>query len=352
MSPPLCLFLGKADSFNVRQTTQNVIRLLSDSFDIHLLTTEPDAFDSDTLTAVKLFGTDAKSTRIGEAAALSKYFQENDPAVATHISEPPIHGTMVTVLARRHGVPVVYRYSGDRFYEYRVGRGRKRVLWFGLNNVLGRVPLPLADAHIVLGPTGKSRLTERSVSPEKIGILPPPIDQSRFSGAEGTLSPYSAVPDNRLIALFVGRRSYLKGFDTFDATLTRILNRRDDLQFVFVGGGERVPQVPDQYDDHITVVGRVSPESMPSYFHHADVLVHPSLTEGLSRAVVEALMCDTPVIVRDVGDMASVTTNTFNTDAEFVDLVCRFEELPLDDSEPFSMSGLQEQYESFFAQFL
>lgn len=352
MPPSLCLFLGEANSFNVRQDTQNIIRLLSDRFDIHLVTTEPDAFDANVLAAVELFGTSAPSTRVGEVSALSNYFQENNPTVATHISEPPIHGTMVTVLAHRHDVPAVYRYSGDRFYEYRVGCGRKRVLWFGLNNVLGRVPLPLADAHITLGPTGRSRLTDRGVDPDRIGILPPPIDQSRFGGAGEPPSPFSAVPDDRSVALFVGRRSYLKGFDTFDGTIPRILDRRDDLQFVFVGGGERVPQVSEQYADHITVVGRVSPESISSYFQHADVLVHPSLTEGLSRSVVEALMCDTPVIVRDVGELASVTSNLFTTDAEFVDLVCEFEDLPLDDPEPFSMAALKGQYESFFAQFV
>lgn len=352
MPPSLCLFLGGADSFNIRQTTQNIIGVLSDTFDIHLVTTEPDAFDTGVLAAVECFGTNSPSTRIGEVSALSNYFKENDPAVATHISEPPIHGTMVTVLARHHDVPVVYRYSGDRFYEYHVGRGRKRVLWFSLNNVLGRVPLPLADAHITLGPTGKSRLTDREVDPDKIGILPPPIDQSRFGGADETPSPFSAVPDDRSIALFVGRRSYLKGFDTFDATTARILDRRDDLQFVFVGGGERTPQVPEKYTDHVTVVGRVPPESIPRYFHHADVLVHPSLTEGLSRSVVEALVCDTPVIVRDVGELASVTSNLFTTDAEFVDLVCGFEDLPLDDPEPFSMAALKEPYESFFTQFV
>jgi glycosyltransferase involved in cell wall biosynthesis len=352
MPSSLCLFLGGADSFNVGQTTQNIARMLSHHFDIHLVTTEPDMLDDNVLAETEIFGEDSPSTRFGEVSALSGYFRENDPAVATHISEPPIHGTILTVLASRHDVPAVYRYSGDRFYEYRVGRGRKRLLWFGLNNVLGRVPLLLADAHITLGPTGKSRLTERGVDAERVSVLPPPIDQSRFDGANELPSPLSAVPDERSVALFVGRRSYLKGFDTFDATIPKILERRNDLQFVFVGDGERIPQVLDQYADHVTIVGRVPPESIPTYFHHADLLLHPSLTEGLSRAVLEAVMCDTPVIVRDVGDMASVTTNTFTTDAEFVELVCGFESLPLDDPEPFSMAKLQEQYKSFFAQFV
>jgi hypothetical protein len=66
----------------------------------------------------------------------------------------------------------------------------------------------------------------------------------------------------------------------------------------------------------------------------------------------QALVCDTPVIVRDVGELASVTANLFTTDAEFVDLVCGFEDLPLDDSRPFSMAALKEQYISFFTQFV
>jgi glycosyltransferase involved in cell wall biosynthesis len=352
MPTSLCLFLGSANSFNVRRTTQNIIRLLSDTFDIHLVTTESDAFDAEVFADATIFGEDAASTRIGEVSALSNYLRANEPAVIAHLSEPPIHGTAVTVLGRRHGVPAVYRYSGDRFYEHQLSRDWKRILHFGLNNVLGRVPLSLADGCIALGPTGKARLTERGVSPEQIGVLPPPIDRTRFKETDECPDSISDLPDSRSVALFVGRRSYLKGFDTFDTAIPRILDQREDIQFVFIGGGERVPQVPEQYTDHITIVGRVPPESMASYFHYADVLVHPSLTEGVSRTLVEALMCDTPVIARDVGDLASITSNLFVTDPEFVDMVSGFEDLPLDDPEPFSMAALKGQYESFFAQFV
>ena len=352
MANEICIFIGSANSFNVQQTANNVIQLLSDAFEIHLVMTESAMFDRKILNKVNVFGEGAPSTRAGEIKAIMNYFRKNDPTVATHITEPPIHGTFLIALAHSHGVPVVYRYSGDRFYEYRLSFGWRRVTHFGLNNVLGRIPLVFSDACIALGPTGKTRLTDRGVDPNQIVVLPPPVDQKRFKqDHEPPQYPLSAVPNERAVALFVGRRSYRKGFDTLESTIPRILNRREDIQFVIVGGGERIPQVSDQYADHITVVGRVPPESMVDYFYHANVLIHPSLTEGVSRTLVEALMCGTPVIARDVGDLASVTSNLFATDAEFVDMICEFEDLPLDDPQPFSMTVLKDHYVSFFTQF-
>lgn len=51
----------------------------------------------------------------------------------------------------------------------------------------------------------------------------------------------------------------------------------------------------------ITVTGPVSHEDMPAYYALMDVLVHPSLRDGMPNAALEAMACGLPVIATPVG---------------------------------------------------
>ncbi|QLK26816.1 glycosyltransferase family 4 protein [Natrinema zhouii] len=310
--------------------------------DRDIITTERDLA---TVTGFEVFGVNSSGTYRGEIQALEQYLDTHDPNVLLQITRPPTHGTIAGVLARRHDVPFVYRYSGDRFYEYRVARGSDRLKAFGLGATLGRLPIRLATRHITLGPTGKRRLIARGVSPDRITILPPTVDPTRFDDPD----PVSLdVPRDRTVVLFVGRLSHLKGVDTLERIIPEVLNQRDDLQFVCVGDAERELDLPQHARDHVSIIGRVPPDAVPNYMATADLLVHPSLTEGVPRVLLEALAVGTPVLARDVGDVASVTDNTFRTDTQLVVKLMHLEALPLDDVAPFTREHLAPAYQRFF----
>jgi glycosyltransferase involved in cell wall biosynthesis len=256
-----------------------------------------------------------------------------------------LHGTIAGSLANRHDVPFVYRYSGDRFYEYRVARGRERFNAFALGSVLGRVPIRLAARHIALGPAGKRRLVARGVPSQRITILPPAVDPTQFDGSD----PISLdVPDDRKLVLFVGRVSHLKGVETLERVIPSVVERRDDLQFVCVGNVERDLDVPKQVQDHVMSVGKVPPDTVSDYMSAADLLLHPTLTEGVPRVLLESLAAGTPVLARDVGDVASVTDNTFDSDKELKDRLTNLEAIPLEGVSPFTQEHLETAYRDFF----
>lgn len=341
----LALFVGSTTAFNVQRLVSNVTSMLADRFTLDLITTKPDAFPSEVDNCVNVHGESYVSTRWGEYRAARTYFETQTPAAAVQLTKPPSHGVLVGLLARRHGVPFVYRYAGDRFVTYRVARGRTRLTAFALNNVVGRLPLSLATAAIVMGPNGKRRLIDRGVDPETIRILPPSIDPGRL---ESTSASIPGIPENRNVVAFLGRLSHLKGVATLERTLPTMLRIRPDCQFVFVGERKRNLSISSRFHDHVTYVGSVSPSTVPDYLTRADLLVHPSLTEGLPRAVLEALAVGTPVVARDVGDVAYATANTFETDEEFVQLITNFESLPVDDVSSFTLDALRPDYVAFF----
>lgn len=343
----LCFFAGSKSAFNILFDTLNFGWILQDDFELDLLTTNPG--DLEPLTEFfEIYGSSYPSSRTGEARALYNYLEHNNPDAIVNVVEPSLHGTLVGTLAARYDLPFVYRYSGDLFDLYRVSHGWRKPAQFVLNNIIGRVALTSADSFISLGPTGKKRLIDHGALPSAVTVLPPPIDASRFDNPG---MPSLPVPDDRNIILYAGRRSKIKGMNDMNTAIPEVLKRRDDLQFVFVGSHGIEPDVPARYQDHITMVGRVSLGEMPPYFAAADLLVLPTYNEGLPRVITEALSAGTPVVARDVADISYATDNTFDTLDEFIDMISSFEELPLDDATKFSRTALKKDYVEFFSQF-
>ncbi|MFC7021147.1 MULTISPECIES: glycosyltransferase family 4 protein [Haloarcula] len=348
MSKRICLFVGSATAFNVRQTLQGIGQALESTVDLDLVTTSEE-LTTDLASLYDVYGTGQPASLQGRVRALETYLTTHRPACMMNVSRPPIQGNITGVLARWHGVPFIYRYSGDRFHVHRLattlGRQAK---WYALNNIVGYVPLRLASHYVALGPVGKRRLENQGVPSKAITILPPPVDPERFSptGPVANLDH----PPNRKVVLFVGRRSRLKGIDTIEQVIPEILGRRSDLQFVFVGGGRDLDTSVANCD-HVTVVGPVPPAEMPSYYRAADVLIHPSLTESFGRVLVEALLCGTPVVARRAGELPSITSNLISTPEELIDTLCQLEELTVDNPARFTPEELKPRYAEFFERF-
>lgn len=345
MSRPICFFVGDLSAINERQLI-NIGEMLSDRFPLHLVTSSVRDLEFGK-PHFRVFG--CRSGNLADGVVeLRRYLAEETPQVVVQLSDPPVHGTIVAVLGQYYDVPTVYRYAGDRFLEYRVCRGKQRVTAFILGAILGRVPLRLSSKLVALGPTGRRRLIARGASSADITVLPPAVDTNRFTEVD---VPSLGYDPDQPVALFVGRLTRLKGRETLETILPQILKQRSELRFVFVGDDDRTISVPPRFNDRIDYVGYVEPEQIPKYMQMADVLIHPSLTEGVPRVVLEALAAGTPVLARDVGDVASATGNTFTTDQEFADLLCDYESLPLDPIQSFSLETLQPKYVSFFDQF-
>jgi glycosyltransferase involved in cell wall biosynthesis len=345
MTGRVALYLGDFSSFNVVQTTRNIGRMLHSEFDLDLISTNPSAFPNDVSEYYTVHGGDCARNRLGEVAALRGYLRTHRPDIITHVGDVPVYGNTISMMADED-MTFVCRYSGNTFHEYKAEVGTRRAKIFALKNVWGRLSLYTADKFVTLGPRVKQRLVSRGIPSTDVRILPPPVDPSRFEGVE---EPELSIPNDRSVVLFVGRVSRLKGAVTLEETIPRILARRPDLQFVLVGDIQYDIQIPARYRDHVTAVGRVPPEEVPPYFALADLYVHPSLTEGISRSVIEALLSGTPVVARDVGDLSYATSNLFLSDEDLVDAVCHFEALPIESGEKFTIRSLKDRYLRFYS---
>jgi glycosyltransferase involved in cell wall biosynthesis len=99
----------------------------------------------------------------------------------------------------------------------------------------------------------------------------------------------------------VARLFPLKGHEFVLRAAPRLLARCPRARFLFVGDGVLRPELEALaaqlgIADRIVFAGLVPPERIPALVAAMDVVVHTSLREGLARVLVQALLCEKPVV--------------------------------------------------------
>jgi glycosyltransferase involved in cell wall biosynthesis len=198
-------------------------------------------------------------------------------------------------IARRRGARTIFHLLGQFDDLYRGSGPAIRALM--------RRSLDLADVHIVQSPGLADVLrgmTRRPVVAIFNGVrtaeLAPPDGWAHSDGA--------AV---RVLALGVlGKR---KGtFDLLEAA-ARLQDRRPEIEFTFVGGGEVErfrALVAERGLRRVSFLGAVSDGDRVALLHGSDIFALPSHAEGQPIAILEAMAAGLPVLSTAVGSIPEV----------------------------------------------
>lgn len=158
----------------------------------------------------------------------------------------------------------------------------------------GRFILRSCKKVIVLNSRVKAFLIDRGIDEARIVFLPNGVDTSMFSPSteqqKCALRRRYNLPEDKILALFVGRFVPKKGF----AALLKV-EAIKNLELVFAGGN-----APDGYtrDDH-HFLGAISREQAPDVFRMCDIFVLPSQGEGFPVTIQEAMASGLSVIMTD-----------------------------------------------------
>jgi glycosyltransferase involved in cell wall biosynthesis len=117
------------------------------------------------------------------------------------------------------------------------------------------------------------------------------------------------LPDNAPVLACVGALIERKGQGIAIAALPAV----PDARLVLIGKGEdaarlRALAISEGVADRVHFAGSVDHDLMPLLLSAADVMVLPTVAEGLANAWVEALACGTPVVTSDVGGARELIT--------------------------------------------
>lgn len=234
--------------------------------------------------------------------------RERFAIVHTHNPKPGLLGQLAAQLA---GVPVVVN-TIHGFYFHDHMRPIARRFYILMEWIAARC----SDA--ILSQNREDMATairERICRADQIAYLGNGIDVTIFDPDHPTAADLQrrraelGIPEGAPVVGFVGRlAARRKGFLDFLAAAARVAEQIPEVRFLIVGEADHgkpdavEPEVAAEYGiaDRCLFLGRQPNEELPILYRLMDLLVLPSLFEGIPRVVMEAAAMGTPAVVSDV----------------------------------------------------
>ena len=185
------------------------------------------------------------------------------------------------------------RYAA-KLYELSVGR------W-----IVGRSNRVVAVSEAV-----KRYAVELGVEPCKISVVPNGVDTVKFH-------PSSAVRngDGLVRVGFVGRLVANKGPQYLVEAASRIVHDFPNVRFQVAGRGPMLPMLQRRAQelgikDVFRFFGTVP--SMVEFMQSCDIMVRPSVTDGMPLTVLEAMACGLPTVASRVGGTPEILEESYS----------------------------------------
>ncbi len=140
--------------------------------------------------------------------------------------------------------------------------------------------------------------------PDRLTVIPNGIDPSPIDRAPALDRASLGIPPTAHLALFVGRLTPQKGVDLLLDAAEQVIAARPDWHLAIAGAGPDQAALQARSDRSSLLTGHVhwlgQRSDIPSLLKAADLLVLPSLWEGMPNVVLEAMSAALPVVASAV----------------------------------------------------
>ncbi|MBN1308725.1 MAG: glycosyltransferase family 4 protein [Chitinispirillaceae bacterium] len=163
----------------------------------------------------------------------------------------------------------------------------------------------LFDAVITMGHNAVRFFREHKVN-APFEVIPGGIDSSRYVKRENR---------KKYDLIFVGRFDGVKRIDLFLETVRLLKAALLSVKAVLVGYGEleqEMKTLAEKIDVEENVIFAGYQKNIIEWLNDSRIFVLTSDSEGLSLALMEALMCGLPCVVSDVGELGELVKNGVN----------------------------------------
>lgn len=206
--------------------------------------------------------------------------------------------------ANKYGVPYIIDAHGSTRQKFPNDKKGKWIIRWLFDVLFGyRI---LRNATKVVGETkvGVAEYEQLGVTADKIVLIPPPFDTEAFS----CLPPYGIFRkkynlDGKKIVLFLGRINSVKGLDFLVEGFHELTKTRTDVLLVIVGQDDGHKAALDKLinslrlGDKALYTGFLGGQDKLSALVDADVVAQTSVYEQGAWAPIEAVLCNTPIVV-------------------------------------------------------
>ena len=149
------------------------------------------------------------------------------------------------------------------------------------------------------------------LDPRKGWVIRPAVDPLRFQPGE-----FREAADGPLRIVSVGSLNWWKGYEYSLAAVARLREAGTAVEYEIVGDGPKSERQRIRFAMEdlglsrcVTLRGAVRHEEVLAALQRSDCFLLPSLTEGISNAVLEAMACGLPVVTTGCGGMREAVTD-------------------------------------------
>lgn len=163
--------------------------------------------------------------------------------------------------------------------------------WYGFKNV--RQDIANVTGIVAVSTKNKNHLIENAItSKEKIQVFVNGVDRDVFypRNREQARARFGAAEEDFVVS-FVGQFIERKGILKINEAVRRI----EGVKALYAGKGPDRPE-----GEHILFKGVLPSQEVPWLLSASDVFVFPSLSEGCSNALLEAMAVGLPIIAADL----------------------------------------------------
>ena len=178
-------------------------------------------------------------------------------------------------------------------------------LFFGILKWYVKVFYKTASHLVVVNPIFIDPLMKMGIKQERIVFIPNYVDESKFAAKVSNTSIRKQWQFKKFTVLGVGQVQHRKGVLDF----IEVAKKLPAVDFVWAGGFsfkgmtagyEELKKVMENPPKNVRFLGIVPREKMNELYHGCDLFFLPSFDELMPMSVLEAAVCDKPILLRDL----------------------------------------------------
>jgi len=185
----------------------------------------------------------------------------------------------------------------------------KKIVSFSINHA----DMITCDAEIVK----KEIVQNYQYDEKKIVVFPWGINLDIFNPDNNEMPTELLEWHDKIIVVCTRQHKKIYGIEYLINAIPLVIEKNKNVRFLFIGDGPLTKTYINKLkqlnvDKYAKFVGKLKNENLPLYLSNSDIYISPSLSDGSSLCLMEALACGLPVVVTNIAANHEWVRNNYN----------------------------------------